>query len=711
MDLKPTTMTTIQTHYRTCNICEAMCGIEIKHQGKKILSIKGDKNDPLSQGHICPKAVALQDFYTDEDRLRRPIRKTENGEWEEISWEEAIDTVVDKFKEIQTKYGKNSLATYLGNPNAHNLGNMLFNPMLLRALGTKNRYSSSSVDQLPHHVASNYMFGNGLLIPIPDLDRTDFLMIIGGNPMVSNGSMMTAPNFPKRLANLKERGGKMIVIDPRRTETAKKADAHYFIKPETDALFLAAIIHSIVEKNAVKLGEKESMVKGLATIKQVVKDFSPERVAPITGIAAEDIRQIAQEMLAAESAICYSRMGASTQLFGGLCQWLTNVLNILTGNFDKAGGVMFPRPAFDHIMATSKKGKPKSYGKYKSRVSGYPYFNGEFPAAALAEEMETPGEGQIKALFTIAGNPALSNPNGKRLEEAFSKLEFMVSMDIYLNETSRHADIILPGAVGLESSNYDMVFHTMAVRNTAKYSPALFPREDYQRYDWEISKAILLKYTDQPDNNMTPENMLDSMLKMGYYGKQGLSLEELKANPHGVDLGPLQPCIEERLQTDDEQIDLAPDLFVEDVQRLKDRYLSETSEPQDYPFAMIGRRVLRHHNTWTHNADRLMRGRNQCTMLIHPEDAKDLGIQDGKPVKVSSTTGSVTIEAAVSDEIMQGVVSIPQGWGSRKRTGMRTAASYGGVSINDLTEDHRVDTLTGNSALNGVGVRIEAIHI
>jgi len=703
-------MSNIQTHHRTCNICEAMCGIVIQHEGKKIISIKGDEKDPLSQGHICPKAVALQDFYTDKDRLKRPIRKTASGEWEEISWEEAIDTVVEKFKDIQAKYGKNALATYLGNPNAHNLGNIIFNPQLLRALGTKNRFSASSVDQLPHHVASNYMFGHGLLIPIPDIDRTDFFMIIGGNPMVSNGSMMTVPNFPRRLRALQERGGKMIVIDPRRTETAERADTHHFIKPETDALFIAAIIHTIIEKDAVQLGNLQKMMKGLDNIKSAVKDFSPEKVAPITGISAENIRKIAQQMVGAESAICYSRMGASTQTFGGLCQWLTNVLNILTGNFDKAGGVMFTTPAFDHILMSSRKGKSRSYGKYKSRVSGYPYFNGEFPVAALAEEIETEGEGQIKALFTIAANPALSAPNGQRLEKAFEQLEFMVCVDIYLNETTRHADMILPVATGLESSNYDIVFHSMAIRNTAKYSPTLFPRDDDQRYDWEVSKAILLKYTEQPENGLTPEIILDNMLQMGHYGAQGLSLEKLKAHPHGIDLGELQPCIEQRIQSDDEQIDLAPDLFVADLERLKNTYFKQQPTSEDYPFAMIGRRVLRHHNTWTHNADRLMRGRNQCTVIIHPNDAQRLNIEDGKPVKVSSSRGSVTIEAAISDEMMEGVVSIPQGWGSRKRTGMSVAASYGGVSINDLTEENRVDALTGNAALNGVAVRVERLE-
>ncbi len=699
----------VQTHYRTCNICEAMCGIEIKYQGKEILSIKGDEKDPLSKGHICPKAVALQDFYQDPDRLRQPIRKTETGDWETITWKEAINFVASRFKEIQATYGKNALATFLGNPNAHNMGNTFFIPFLLKAIGSKNRYSASSVDQLPHHVASNYMYGHGLLSPIPDIDRTDFMMMIGCNPMVSNGSMMTVPNFPKRLKNLQERGGQFIVIDPRRTETAERADQHYFIKPETDALFLAAVIHTIFEQEAVQLRHLSNQIKGLEQLKAAVSNFSPEKVAPVTGIAAKDIEHIAQQIVSAESATCHSRMGASTQLFGGLCQWLTHALNIITGNFDRKGGMMFTQPAADHIMATSKKGKPKSYGRYQSRVSGKPYYNGEFPVGILAEEIETEGEDQIKALFVIAGNPVLSTPNGLRLEQAIQQLEFLVSIDIYLNETNRHADIILPVATGLESSNYDVVFQSMAVRNTAKYSPALFPKAADQRYDWEVIKAITQQLLNIPDNGFTPELILDQMLQSGYYSKEGLSLEKLKANPHGVDLGALRPCIVERLQTDDELIDLAPDLFINDLKRLEKTYFEEATQNANYPFALIGRRNLRHHNTWTHNAERLKRGRNQCTLLLHPKDANELGIEDGTMAQVSSKTGSVKVAIELSEDMMCGVVSLPQGWGSRKKTGMKVAASYGGVSINDLTDETRLDELTGNAALNGTPVKVESL--
>jgi len=472
---------------------------------------------------------------------------------------------------------------------------------------------------------------------------------------------------------------------------------------------LAAIIHTIFEKDGLSLGHLSIHLKGLEKLKAAIQHFSPEQVAPITGVTAKNIRGITQQILDAESAVCHSRMGASTQLFGGLCQWLTNVLNIITGNFDREGGMMFTQPAADHILATPKKGKPKSYGRYQSRVSGKPYYNGEFPVSVLSEEMETEGKDQIKALLVIAGNPVLSTPNGLRLEKAIQQLEFVVSIDIYLNETNRHADIILPVATGLEASNYDVIFQSMAVRNTAKYSPALFPKADDQRYDWEVIKAITLKLSGMPDTGFTPEIILDQMLQNGYYSKEGLSLEKLKANPHGVDLGTLRPCILERLQTDDELIDLAPELFLNDLDRLEKTYFGETTQNSDFPLALIGRRNLRHHNTWTHNAERLKRGRNQCTLLLHPEDAESIGIENGEIVHVSSNVGSVAIEAEISNEMMPGVVSMPQGWGSRKKTGMKVAANYGGVSINELTDETRIDELTGNAALNGTKVKLERL--
>ncbi len=697
-------MTEIQTHYRTCNICEAMCGLEIQHRGTEILSIKGDQDDPFSHGHICPKAVALQDFYNDKDRLKTPIRRTADG-WQAISWDEAFEEIASRFRGIQQEHGKDTVGVYLGNPNAHNFGNAIMLPRFFKALGTNNRYSSASADQLPHHVASNYMFGAGMLVPIPDIDHTDFMLIIGANPIVSNGSLMTAPGVGKRLKAIQQRGGKVVVVDPRRTETARKADQHLFIRPETDALFMLALVHTLFDEQLVTLGHLESGIEGLDQLADAVQSYSPETVAETCGMSSTAIRELAREMAAARSAVCYSRMGASTQSFGGLCQWLNNVLNILTGNFDSRGGAMFPQPAFD--LVRDKKGKPSSYGRYESRVRKLPYFNNEFPVATLADEILTPGDGKIRAMITIAGNPVLSAPGGARLEEAFDSLDFMVSVDIYLNETTRHADIILPATTGLEVPHFDVFFNSFAVRNTVKFSEPMFEKTPDQKHDWEILRDLSLQLTGLEDDGVTPEAMLDLGLKHGAYGKQGMSLEKLKANPHGVDLGPLQPCLEQRIQTGDGKIRIAPDLYLKDLERLDAWARIQADQNADYPFALISRRLPRSHNTWTQNSHRLVKGRNPCTLQMNAADASRLGLEDGQLATVSSVTGHIRLPVEIDDDMFEGVISVPQGWGhNRADIRMSIAESQPGVSMNDVTDSHRIDALTGNAAFNGTRVAV-----
>jgi anaerobic selenocysteine-containing dehydrogenase len=680
-----------------------MCGIEVRHQDKQVLSIRPDKQDPFSLGHICPKAVAMQDYYKDTDRLKTPIKKTESG-WQQISWEQAFEEIGSKIREIQTQHGKNSVATYLGNPNAHNFGNAIFLPPFFKALGSNNRYSSASADQLPHHVAANSMFGSGMAISVPDINRTDFILMIGANPMVSNGSMMTAAGMPKRIKALQKRGGKMVVVDPRRTETAKIAEQHLFIKPEQDGLLLLAMIHTVINESLVELRHLENLIVGYQTIVDVTAEFTPESVADSVGISASEIRQLTHDFASAKSAVCYSRMGASTQSFGGVCQWTTLVLNIITGNFDREGGAMFPQPAFD-LLARVNPSKPNSYGRYQSRVRGLPYYNNEFPVATLADEIQTEGDGQIKALFTIAGNPVLSAPNGDRLDQAFEELEYMVAVDIYLNETTKHADIILPSTTGLEVAHYDIFFNSFAVSNTVKFSTPTFEKQEDQKHDWQILKALSSCLTGLPDDGSTAEMILDMTLKASSY--KDLSLQKLIDNPHGIDLGPLQACAQQRIKTVDGKIHLAPQLFLDDLPRLKK--FNQHSDSK-FPFKMIGRRLVRSHNTWTHNSYRLIKGKNQVTLQINPKDAERLNIENGEMVRVKSKTGEVQIQTQLDKNIMPGVVSIPQGWGhNHKNTQMNTAAKQPGVSINSLTDDTRIDKLTGNAAFNGTPVCVEKI--
>lgn len=702
-------MKEISTHFRTCNLCEAMCGLEINYQNKTIISIKGDKNDALSKGHICPKATALTDLYTDKDRLKTPIKRTENG-WIDISWEAAFDEIETELKRIQNQYGKNAVGSYRGNPTVHNIGLMLFGTPFLQSLGSNQSYTATSVDQLPHHFASLLMFGHYLMFPIPDIDRTDFMLIMGGNPAVSNGSIMTAPDFSNRLKAIKNRGGKVVVVDPRFTETAKIANNYYPIKPGTDAFLLLAMLHVIFEEKLETLGHLTAHTNGLETLREAVKNYSPEKIAKIIGFSSEEIQQLARDFANSKTAVCYGRLGLSTQEFGGLCQWLVNVLNCVTGNLDTEGGALFTKPIIDIVGMSKMTGKKGSFNKRQSRVHKLPEFTGEFPVATLSDEILTPGEGQIKAMITIAGNPVLSTPNGKHLEEAFASLEYMVAIDIYLNETTKYAHIILPTTTGLETPLYDLVFHQFAIRNTAKYSEALFEKSEEQRHDWEILKELTKRFSGK-ENPLNLVQTLDYMLQFSSYKDSKLSVEELKNHPHGLDFGALKPQLPERLFTEDKKVALAHPLFLGDLERLNAKLKELTSEKTlEFPFSLIGRRHLRSNNSWMHNSERLVKGKARCTLLIHPKDAHFLQIEDGQMAKVTSDVGQVQLPIEITDSIMPSVVSIPHGWGHhRTGTKMEVAQQNAGVSLNDLTNAEKMDFLTGNADFSGTKVKIEGV--
>ena len=709
-----------ETHYIACNLCEAICGLEIIVENGAVKSIRGDKQDPVSKGHICPKAVALQDIHYDPDRLRTPIKKTADG-WQQISWHQAFDEVANGLKQVQRKHGKNSVAVYLGNPTVHNLDAMLFGPVFFRTLRTKNRFSATSVDQLPEQLASLLMFGHSLLIPLPDLDRTDFHIIFGANPVVSNGSLMTAPGVTRRLKAIRERGGQFVVIDPRRTETAAIADRHLFIKPGSDVFMLLAMLHVVFVEKLQSLGTVGEFTRGMEQIEELVRNYAPEKVAAITGVNPEDLKTLVKDFCAADSASCYGRVGVSTQKYGSLSQWLINVFNIVTGNLDVPGGTMFAKPAFEVLTAGSS-GK-KGFADNFSRVRKLPNFQGEFPVAVLAEEITTPGDGQIKALVTSAGNPALSTPNGDQLDAALDDLDFMVSIDIYLNETTRHADIILPPTTSLERSHYDIVFHALAIRNSAKFSRPVFRAGKDQRSDAQI--YLELAWRMQSTNGFSKalgwlkkelfqrlgsDWIINKKLKEGPYAKShGLNLKKLKQNPHGIDLGAMQPCLPGRLFSRDKDINLAPDEFVTDLKRLNGTLQDHdsASEASGFDLRLIGRRDPRTNNSWLHNSYRMVKGKKRCLALVNPLDAQSRNLRDGDMALVSSRVGAIRIPVAVSNDIMPGVISIPHGWGhGGDGIELGVATQHAGVNTNILTDDRFLDSVSGNAALNGVPVSL-----
>jgi anaerobic selenocysteine-containing dehydrogenase len=705
----------IKTHYRACHLCEAICGLVIETQGEQILSIKGDKKDPLSRGHICPKATALKDLHEDPDRLRKPLQRITDNDgatrWQEISWEDALDRTAQELVAVQKKYGVHAIGIYMGNPTVHNYGMMTHQGQLFRQFRTNNRFSATSVDQLPHHLAALWLFGHKTLFPIPDIDRSDYFLMLGANPVASNGSIWTVPDVKKRIKALKARGGKLILLDPRHTETAQLASEHHYIKPGTDALFLLAVLNTIFSEELDDLAHLREFTEGLDAVRRAVADFTAEYAAHYTGIDAGTIRRLAREFAAAGAGICYGRMGVSTQAYGALNQWLIQLLNIVTGNLDRPGGSLFTLPAVDQVSTIS----PGGFGRHHSRVRALPEFDRELPAAALAEEITTPGADQIRALFTGAGNPVMSTPNGRQLDAALEQLDFMVSLDPYLNETTRHADIILPPTSALEHDHYDIAFHVNAVRNTARFNEAVFDKPADALHDWEIFTelgnrvALLLGGEPQPFN--APAQIIDAGLKFGPYAGQGMSLEKLRQHPSGIDLGPLQPQFPARLHTRDKVIHCDTPQPLADLARLRNAFPSHVAPvagpEHTRPLQLIGRRHIRSNNSWMHNYRRLVKGKGRCTLLMHPEDLRQRHIETGSEVSVRSRVGALRVVVEASEDMMPGVVSLPHGFGhDREGIRMAIAQRHAGVSCNDITDELELDALSGNAAVNGVLVEV-----
>jgi anaerobic selenocysteine-containing dehydrogenase len=738
-------------HYRTCPFCEATCGLEVTMRGDDVVSVRGDDADAFSHGFLCPKSQGLKQLHDDPDRLVRPLVRRD-GELVEASWDEAFAAVDRGLSRVLEAGGRDAVAVYLGNPSAHSLGPMIYGPAFLRALGTKNIYSASTVDQMPKQVSSGLMFGAGLSVPVPDVDRTDHLLILGANPLVSNGSLLTAPDMRGRIRAIRERGGKVVVIDPRRSRTAREASEHHFIRPGTDALLLFAIANTLLDDGLADPGGLAEHVNGADRIAELAQPFTPEAVAAHCGIAAEEIRRMARELAAAARAAVYARIGTTTQRFGTLSSWLVDVINYLTGNLDREGGAMFPLAAVGqrNSAGNGPTGKGVTTGRWASRVSGRPEVFGELPVVCLAEEITTPGEGQVRALVTVAGNPVVSTPDAGALEAAVAELDFMVSVDIYVNETSRHADVILPAPEPLAKSHYDFALYQLAVRSIANYSPPVLDPAPDQPQEWEtmlrlaaiaagqgadadleawdelVVRTLIGREVAIPGSRLEgrdadelftavegrrgPERVLDFMLRAGPFGDgfgadpEGLTLAKLEDAPHGIDLGPMRRRLPEVLRTPSGKIELAPEEIVADLPRLE----AELATAVNGHMVLIGRRQLRSNNSWMHNLPALVKGKDRCTLQVHPDDAERLGLADGGPARVSSASGELVAPVEVTEEIMPGVVSIPHGWGHDvDGVRMSVASDHPGVNSN-LLAPVEVDAPSGNAVLNGIPVEVTA---
>ncbi|CAN1496751.1 BisC Anaerobic dehydrogenases, typically selenocysteine-containing [Mycobacteriaceae bacterium] len=735
------------TALRICPLCEATCGLVLTIDDGRVSGARGDRDDVFSHGFICPKGASFAELDNDPDRLQRPLVRRD-GELVEATWEEAFAAAAEGLQRVIGATGGSSVGIYLGNPNAHTIAGALYGPAVIRALGTRNIFSASTLDQMPKHVACGYLYGNPLAFTVPDLDRTDYLVIIGGNPLVSNGSLATAADFVGKLKALRHRGGRLVVLDPNRTRTAEIADRHIAPRPGTDGALLFAVVNVLFDENLVDLGGLADHVTGVEQVRAAAVDFPPEAVAEHCGVSAEEIRTLAREIGAARTAAVYGRMGTSTVEFGTVTSWLVDVVNILTGNLDRPGGVMFASSPIASAPRPARPGRGFITGRWHSRVSGHPEALSELPTVALAEEIEAAGDGQIRAVITIAGNPVLSAPDGPRLSEALETVDFMLSVDPYLNETTRHADVILPPPPPSRAGHFDIALSAAVVRNNARYSPPVLPLADGRPDECEILSRLALivlgmgpdaeptlvddqviagtlgKEVADPDSPvagrtvegltaMLPdgpgyERRLDMMLRLGPFGDafgarpDGLTLQRLKDNPHGIDLGALTSQIPEILRTPSGMVELAPAPILADIPRLH-----ASLGGRDDGFLLIGRRQLRSNNSWMHNLPALSGGSNQCTLQIHPEDASRLGVTD--LAVVTGPGGKLEVPVEITDAIRPGVVSLPHGWGhTAPGTRMSVAARNPGVNVNSLFDDSLLDPLSGNAVLNAVPVEIAA---
>ena len=712
-----------QIHYRACNLCEASCGLEISVESNRITGIRGDDADPISKGYICPKGVAWQDLHSDPDRLRQPLRRTPAG-WERIGWDEALDHVSERLLDVRRDHGGDAIAFYLGNPITHGWGPIVLIPLLLKAIGTRQRYSAASVDQQPQHLLSLLLFGSPLLLPIPDIDRTEHLLVIGGNPLVSNGSIMTAPNMPARLRELRRRGGRLVVVDPRRSQTAEAADEHVFIRPGTDVFLLAAMVHVMFSEGLVNPGRASSFVDGIKVIEELVSPFTPEAVSDRTGIEPDVIRHLVREFASAQRGAIYARLGVCQSIYGTTAYWLVHVLNILAGRLDEPGGWMLAKPAFDLPVIGARTTDLIGYDRWRSRVRGIPEVAAEFPTVTLADEILTPGPGQIRAVVVVAGNPVLSVPDGNRMDRALETLDFCVSIDFYLNESNRHADIILPPTAPLEREEFDLVFPAVSVRNQVRWGERVLRPDPDTRSDADILMDLLVRIesatkgrlrastADRIRRRLLPRAFVDIALRLGPWGLRShkrLNVSKVRAATHGMDLGELAPCLPRRLLTKGHRITLNHPVVLDDWPRVIDGLAAPAQGASEYDLLLIGRRHLRSNNSWMHNLPRLTSGSNQCTLLMNPHDADARNVLPGSTVRIESAVGGINARVEISEEVMVGVVCLPHGWGhgSREGVGWHHAASLGGSSVNDITDTSAFDPLSGNAAVNATPVRVK----
>ena len=716
-----------------------MCGLEIETEGERVVRIRGDRSDVWSKGYLCPKGASLGQLHHDPDRLRAPMVR-DGDEWREVTWDDAFARCEELLHGVVAEHGVETVHAYMGNPNVHSYSLSRYSGAVAGLGGIRTIWSAGTVDQWPKNLACAQVYGGAWSIPIPDVANTDLFVVMGANPQASQGSILAYPDLLGELDRIRERGGRTIVIDPRRTGTAERADEWMPVRPGTDAALLLAVVQVLDEEGLIALCHLDGRVRGIDEVLAAASRYTPESVAAWCGVPADRIRGLARELAAAERPVVYGRIGLCNQEFGTLASWLVEVVNVLLGRVDAEGGALFPRPAIALISSTARRRGPVTTGRWHTRVRGAPEVLGQAPLSCLAEEIDTPGEGQVKALITVAGNPVLSAPDAGRLDAALPMLDAMICIDNYLNETTRHAHVILPGLSPLEQPHCDEAIWGFATRAVARWSPVVFEPPE-RPHEWEIcirlgailggmkaDEVDVAAFDDEMylaraarhgvDGTQVeswslsgPDRFVDLTFRVSTYGDRygehpgGLTFDEVRRHPHGIDLGPSSTPLDDILRTSSGDIELAHDDILGDLERL-DRRMAEPHPP----LVLIGRRHVRSNNSWLHNLPALVKGRDRSTLLVHPDDAERHGVAGGDRVRLTTEAGSVEATVEVSDELIPGVISLPHGWGhDRPGTRNSVAAARPGSNTNVLIPGSALDEPSGNAAVNGVPVEMALV--
>ncbi|MEO6027130.1 MAG: molybdopterin-dependent oxidoreductase, partial [Candidatus Binatia bacterium] len=707
-----------------CRICEAQCGLVATVDGDRILAVRPDTEHVVSKGYVCVKGLSIENVRASPDRLTHPLKKVKGG-YERISWDQAFAEIGTKVRALRTEHGDDSVGLYFGNPISFSLLAPLMIAGFVRGLGTSKFFNTGSLDCNNKFAVSERMFGAGMALTFPDVDHTKFLMVIGGNPAVSRMSFIQLPDPMARLGAIVERGGRLVFVNPRRIESAKAAGEHLFIRPDTDVYFLFAFLHEILARDAVDHARVRAHMTGFDALADVVHDWTPEKQAEVTGIPAATLRALVTDYLAADGAALYASTGVNQGRNGTLAFWALEVINAITGNLDRSGGSLMGKGIIDYAKLLAKAPMTTRH----SRIGQVPSLLDALPMALLADEILTPGPGQMRALFVMSGNPVITSANSSRLERALDALELMVSVEIVRNETANHAHYILPGTHFAERPDVPFTFLSLSGLTPIpwfQYTDRLVaPPGECRDETWilgrlaeacgaplygsrllqaaldasaALGRAPFLGAWLQP----LPERVLGWLARAGGQG----SLAHLRRHPHGVLRPPVtgEDYLGQRVVTPDGKVHLAPDDFVALArERLPATFADERR--QGGRLKLISRRERFSHNSWAHNDPAFIKGKRSTNYLyVHPDDAAPRGIVDGAFVRVTSATGEVVLPASLTDDMMPGSVALPHGWGHAKATGLSVASTTTGANVNILAADgpDGLEPISGMAQLTGI---------